>query len=112
MREQMICTVCDTVSDYDDCLRFTRKWNDDFHMTESFVGLRCPECGAEGEFLTEVVVCERCHMIQEPDTKLIAGRICQSCFDWIVKNHVDLVSDFLKEENLCDEFAEFALEKL
>lgn len=109
---KMICSACGNVSDYDDCLRYSHHWNDDYHSTEYFAGMSCPECGADGEFLSEAVVCERCHMVLEPGETLIGGQICESCFNWIVRNHIDLVADFFKEEDLRNEFAEYALERI
>lgn len=107
----MICQVCNSVADEEDCLRFSQHWNDDLRATEHFAEMRCPECGADGEFLVEAASCERCHIVHEPG-ELIGGLLCENCFTWAVKIHPEWVLDFLKEENIRDEFAEFVVERI
>lgn len=108
---KMICQVCNSIVDEEDCYHFSQHWNDDMKATESFAGMRCPECGADGEFLTEAVTCERCHFVFEQG-ELIGGLLCEDCFRWAVKNHPEWVLDWMKFANVKGEFAEYVAERI
>ena len=108
---RMICSVCNSILDYDDCLQFTQHWNDDLRATEQFAGLRCPECGADGEFLKEVEECKNCRNAFEPGT-LIAGELCEDCLKWYVRNQPFYVWEFIEVAELKDEFAEFVAARI
>ena len=106
---KLICQVCHSVVDEEACYHFSQCWNDDLKATEHFAGLRCPECGADGEYLTETSECIDCHEDKDP-ADLIGGLICRTCYEWEVRNHPSWVLEYLADQK--EEFAEFLAEKM
>ena len=106
---KLLCTVCNSVMDEEECLHFSQCWNDDLRATEHFAGLHCPECGADGEFLKEVDECIHCGNYFEKGT-LRADVLCDDCIDWILRNWPNIAKDYLEDQR--DEFAEYAATKI